>query len=262
MVSCPTDRMKQPRDSEAAPLSPAAVAGEAIFSGCVSRIKLPRRDVAATLPRRVGMRPGSAHDYACLLVFGEQANGATFFGGVPMRWSVRYHELMVAVPFVTCEGLAGQYLFIAGMACDFPPAAWNGNVFYGFRKRVAAMDWTDSVYCAGGESGTCAFRATLGPARTAIAMNSLNWICGAAALPVLGERDDHSLVRSSFEWDLGGAAVDPAAARINVEPTFREMPPGTYASSSSTLECYRVDRMRWRLGWPAPADVAGAAERR
>jgi len=235
--------------AQLARLAPSATAGEATFSGCIARIDVARDVLTPKLPSSVVLPQSDSSTYPCLLVFGEQLEGTTFFGGLPMRWGIRYHELMVAIPFVLWAGDAGEHLFVFGMTCDFWPAVWNGNFYYGFQKRLAQMGWTGDCFSVTGENHRPGFRAVLRPGGE-VAGGKLDEIRAAAALSVLGQRNDGVFVRSRFDWDLGQAAIEAASLSLTLGPHFRELPAGCSPRQDDT---YRIREMRWRLSWPGRA---------
>jgi hypothetical protein len=227
-------------------LSADSVAGEACFSGAVARVLVPRHALAPRIPSGVTL-PGTEPCCACLVACGDQTDGCTFFGGVRIPWSIAYHELMVAVPFARCARVAGDHLFVVGMTCDLWPAVWNGNVYYGFRKRFVEMQSTNDMFrVVDGGSGS-SFEATF-EAPSGDANRCLEWIDDAAQLPVLGERIDRSLVRCQFEWSWEHAVTEQAPLRIDVRESFGELPTGTYRGGD--VCAYRVRGMRWRVSWP------------
>ena len=116
--------------SEPALIPSTAIAGEATFAGCLAVIDVARQALLPTLPPSVTLPRDDSAGYPCLLVFGEQSDGTTFWGGRSVPWGIRYHELMVAIPFVYWDGAFGEHLFVAGMICDFWPAVWNGNLYW------------------------------------------------------------------------------------------------------------------------------------
>jgi hypothetical protein len=239
------------RPVRSAPLHRTDVAGEATFSGGLARVLLARDAVRSRLPACIELPQSTGARCPCLVAFGEQADGRTFFAGFATPWAVRYHELMVGVPLVSRNdgNRNGQYLFILGMTCDFWPAVWNGNVFYGFQKRFATMESEVDGLSVEDDKGARGFRAFVRPkgaARTAFA-----WIESAAALPVLGQRSDGAIVQSHFDWSFDQAAVQPAAIRLVVGGSFAELPPGEYADDA--VDGCAVTGMRWRLGWPEAA---------
>jgi hypothetical protein len=228
-----------------------AVAGQATFEGCIAVLNVPRETLLSMLPSAVDLPTGDFADCPCLLVFGEQSDGTAFFGGLRLPWGVRYHELMVAIPFVRWAGSRDVFLFILGMACDASWAVWNGNTYYGFRKRLASMSWEGGCFYATDEGHQPGLQAILRP-RASASTGQFAWIQAAAALPVLGHRDDGSFVRSRFEWDFREAAVEAAALSLVVENHFLELPVGRYAVRND--DAYWVRRMRWRLSWPTTAN--------
>lgn len=231
-------------------LQPTAIAGQATFAGCLAVINVARQVLLPMLPPSVTLPQGDSREYPCLLVFGEQGDGITFFGGLSVPWGVRYHELMVAIPFVRWEGAAGEHLFVAGMTCDFWPAVWNGNLHYGFSKRLARMSWDGERFSVTDESHQPSFYAALQPRASATA-GQFEWIQSAVALPVLGLRRDGVFVRSRFDWDFREADVEAAALRLTLGQNFRELPLGEHTACHD--DAFQVRRMRWRLSWPTTA---------
>jgi hypothetical protein len=234
--------------AEYAPLAPTMIAGEAMFSGCLCTIDLARSVIASYLPDRVALPPEQSATHPCLLAFGEQSAGTTFFGGFSVPWGIRYHELMVAVPFVTWMGAAGLHLFVTGMACDFWPAVWNGNVYYGFKKRFARMAWSGDRFTVGGEAGQSGFDAVLHSRPDA--PPAVHRIRAAVALPVLGCRMDGVFVRSRFDWDFRASVVEGASLEIPEGQRLPELP--AMAPAARNVDACRVRGMIWRLGWPGP----------
>ena len=223
-------------------LEPAEIAGEATFSGCLTTVSVDRHDIVAMLPPlTVPARPASR--YTVLLAFGEQANGKTYFGGWPFPWGIRYHELMVAIPFVHRHGDDETYLFVSGMTCDFLPAVWNGNQFYGFKKRFVTMSAGPDSFVV--DPASDGFSATIHPA--AADDEDRAWLLWASALPILGVRDDGSSVRTRFDWSFTNSRIEHVESRIRIGRQFPEFAAGAYTGPG-----VRVADMRWRVGWPQP----------
>jgi hypothetical protein len=227
-------------------LPPTAIASEATFAGCLAVIHVARQLLLPHLPPSVELPQKDSITYPCLLAFGEQTDGSTFFGGFPLRLGIRYHELMVAIPFVRWDRAQGEHLFITGMICDFAPALWIGNVYYGFSKRLAQIRGDGERFSVADESRQSGFCAVLRPARHA-AEGTLEQIRTAAALSVLGHRSDGVFVRSRFDWDFREAAVEAASLALTIGDHFRELPLGAHTACH---DAYRIRRMRWRLSWP------------
>ena len=229
-------------------LPAGALAGQATFSGCLAKLELPVVAVLSMVPAGATLAENDGNVCSCLVAFGEQAAGVTFFGGWPIPWGIRYHELLVAVPLQGFAGLRGPQLFVTGMTCDFWPAVWNGNVYYGFRKRFASMSGDGANFLVMDDKGTPVLVATM-TGRGASDGETLEWIRSAVSLPILGKRDDGALVHSQFEWNFSEAVTDAASLNLVVGQGFDELP-------ASQLQCeaaYVVRQMRWGLGWPSPA---------
>lgn len=62
--------------------------------------------------------------------------GARALSGLASGWLGTYHELMLSVPGVVCEGLAGQHTLVVGMLTDSWLARWGDAALgFGYRKR-------------------------------------------------------------------------------------------------------------------------------
>lgn len=196
--------------------------------------------------------PDTASQHPCLLVFGDQREGATLFGGVPMPWGISYHELMVAIPSVRWDGAAGEHLFVSGMLCDFWPAVWNGNYYYGFNKRHASMHWRGARFVVDGSNGDAGFTADLATEPTS-SRAVFEWIRTAASLTVLGHRGAGLFVRTKFEWGFTEATIESAALTFLARDRSLELP---FEGQLTCRDACHVERMCWRLGWPEPAPLA------
>lgn len=228
-----------------APLS--SVAGQAIFSGGLAIVGIDREFLRLRLPPSTVLHGGDQAYQPCLLAFGEQQAGTTFFGGVSVPWGVQYHELLVGIPFVRCAGDPINHLFVLGMTCDFWPAIWNGNFYYGFHKRFASMRWDDQAFVVISGDGRAEFHASLHGA-DGYAESTFELIRTIASQPVLGWRNVGGLVRTSFDWDFSTASIRPASLRLSLDAHFRELPDGSKLKIIG--EAYQVRGMRWRLSWP------------
>jgi hypothetical protein len=236
-------------------LGRADIAGEAIFTGGLSMVAVRRDIVAALLPPGVTLSEDDESGvYRCLIAFGEQSDGVTFFAGFPVPWSVRYREAFVGVPFVR-RGTDGPYLFVRGMPCDFWPAVWNGNMYYGFMKQFSRIEWDGDRFVSRSDAAEPDFHAILEPCAPSTGVEAAAWIRQAAALPVMGRRTDGTIVTSRFEWDFSDAAVDPAHVRLHASARFPEL------TATDVPQCHpgcRVRGMRWRLSWPEPHRTGAA----
>ena len=232
------------------PLPPAAIASQATFAGCLAVIHVARQSLLTKLPPSVGLPENDSTTYPCIVAFGEVTDGTTFLGGLPMPWGLRYHELMVAIPFVLWDRAPGEHLFIPGMVCDFRPAIWIGNNYYGFRKRFAHMSWDGGRFSVSEENHQPSFSAAC--SRAQAPAGDSGWIRSAAALSVLGCRQDGPFVRSRFDWDFRQAEVEAASITLASGQQFRELPAGEHFACAD--DAYRVRGMRWRLSWPTYTD--------
>ena len=172
-----------------------------------------------------------------------------------MPWAVRYHELMVAVPFVKPEGTDVEHLFVHRMMCDFWPAVWVGNNYYGFNKSFVQMAWDNRRFDVTDASNALMFSAEVSPAESASGQG-LTWIQRAAALPVIGRREDGRIIGSRFDWVFPSDGIDRVALKLTVTPSFAGRDGETFPARADPQSCdqaYSVSGMRWCLSWP---DVA------
>jgi hypothetical protein len=230
-----------------APAHQSPFAGQATFTGGLAIVGIATESLTSRLPSATVLPVRSAVFHPCLLAFGKQRNGTTFFGGLPVSWGVEYHELLVGVPFVRLVTDHVDRLFVLGMSCDFWPAIWNGNYYYGFRKRFAAMRWADDVFTVTGHDGRQELHASLSePDREAASTFEL--IRALVTQPVLGCRGPGGFVHARFDWDFSTAVVERASLRLSLSAPFQEL---TAPETMKVMgEAYRVRGMRWRLSFP------------
>lgn len=228
-------------------LTAPAVAGQATFTGCLAVVPIARRALQSRLPACLSLQAKNSEEYPCLLVFGEHVEGTAVFGGLSVPLGLRYRELMVAIPFVSWDRAAGDYLFVSGMVCDFWPAVWNGNTYWGFSKRFAPMSWDGSRLLVQNERGDVDFCGAVGGVERPF-VDTLDWIQAAAGLPVLGVRRDGVFVRSRFEWDFRRANIERVLLRLTPGSGFHELP--LERDPKARYSAFSVVGMDWRLTWP------------
>jgi hypothetical protein len=250
MVSCRLTRRLSAAALTSSPLSRSplsSVAGRAIFAGGLAIVGIDREFLRLRMPLSTVL---AGHDQAyqpCLLAFGEQQEGTTFFGGVSMPWGVQYHELLVGIPYVRRAGDSTNHLFVLGMTCDFWPAIWNGNFYYGFHKRFAPMRWANQAFVVISSDGRPEFHASL-HGTDGRAESTFELIRTIASQPVLGWWNVGGFVRTGFDWDFSTASIRPVSLRLSLDAHFRELPDGSRLKIMG--EAYQVRGMRWRLSWP------------
>jgi hypothetical protein len=233
-----------------------AVVAETRFSGCIVWCAWPRADVARLLPPALRLDPprNVARDrHPLVFVFGEHDRSAVRFASLTLPTDVRFHELVIAVPFV-CDPREGRRaLFLPRVFSGEPVVTWSGNAHYGFAKRMVPMEWLGDTFVASDEQGLLAHATTEGAAPWQHAATSRLPAFTAAAtlarLPVLGCRRDGAVVRSSFAWSFATAWIRPVRARVSIDATLGQGldPVVSHARASESLE---VMGMRWRLSWP------------
>jgi hypothetical protein len=232
--------------------------GQAVFNGCVAFCNWSREDVARVLPVDLELAVNASRApglHPLVFIFGEQTEGATIFGGVTFPLGVRYHEFGIAIPFVKYR--RGQYLhtFVPLMCSSYFPATWAGNTHYGFSKIMASMWWTDSMFVMTRPDGALLFHGTVEP--------TSDWFPGIHCelpnfagmrsifdLPILGRRENGTFVQSHFGWDYTEARVRAARSAVSIDAALAEgLTPRICTSLRSAT--FEVQRMTWRLSWPA-----------
>ena len=234
-------------------------AGQARFTGCIAFCNWRREDVRALLPEELDLAMNTSSTpevHPIAFMFGEQAEGATIFGGITFPMRVSYRELALAIPFVKHRRGTNLHVFVPRMYSSFFPATWAGNAHYGLAKQMASMEWRGTQFEVATPDGARLLRAaaepdgdwTPAPHGT---LPSFAAMRDVFALPILGRRADGSYVTSYFGWDFGEAHVRPARAELSIDVALAEglTPRSCTALPSGTFE---VRRMIWRLSWPLP----------
>lgn len=102
-----------------------AFVGEARFDGCVTVTAWRRADAAALLPPELVLAPrvrDTREAHPVMTLFGTQWDGVMRFAGLAWPSGPPYHEVGVAVPFVTRRDGHALHLYMARMYASYPPA--------------------------------------------------------------------------------------------------------------------------------------------
>jgi hypothetical protein len=235
--------------------SGAPLAGQARFNGAVLFLNWSRRDVEAVLPADVTLAANSLVPamHPVVFIVGEQTEGALIFGGFTIPTGIRYEEVAIAVPFVRCGRDPALHIYIPRIYSSYFPAVWNGNVHYGFAKRLARIG-SDGAAVVVTEDGAPLLRAELTPAGDWLSgahcsLAHFEAMCAVFALPVLGRRGDGRYVRSRFEWGFEDAAVRRIGGHVSIEASLGQglTPRRCPVDPEGGFE---VRGMLWRLTWP------------
>ena len=229
-----------------------AFVGEARFDGCVTVTAWRRTDAAALLPPELVLAPrvrDTREAHPVMTLFGTQWDGVMRFAGLAWPSGPPYHEVGVAVPFVTRRDGHALHLYMARMYASYPPAVWAGNAYFGFSKELAQVRW-DGAHCVvTRRTGEPLVLAEVEGGAEAVAPGMFERVRVLFDLPVFGRRGDGSLACSRFDWDAGGALVRPAHALVCHAPSGdgREVLRSRDAVADAT---FSVRGIRWRLSWP------------
>jgi hypothetical protein len=239
---------------------PESFVGQARFSGVVSVCNWPRREVAALLPADLALAANAsmAPDlHPVVFIFGEQADGATFFGNVRFPWPIRYGEFGLAVPFVMLYRGSSLYTFIPRMYSSYFPAVWHGNAHFGFSKEMATMRWEPPLFVMTSDRGRLLFHAAVEdggdwwPA-TAGGPPNLGAVREMFACPILGRKAAGTWVVSYFAWDFSDSLVRATNALISIDgPILPALRPRTDQAVAGGA--FEVRDMLWSLSWPSVA---------
>jgi hypothetical protein len=228
------------------------------FAGGIAWCDLPRDEVGQMLPRGLRLAPASragGDRHPVVFIFGQHDRSAVVFASLTVPTGARFHEMVVAVPFVHGPGDAGPSLFVSRVFSGEPVATWSGNAHYGFTKRLVPMEWLGDTFVVSDERGKLLAHAGVEPAGEWAAMRTsglpaLTTTAALSRLPVVGRRPDGALVHSRFEWDLAQGWVRPLRASVSIDAHLGPgLGPSVHHAGGDSVE---VSGMGWRLSWPGP----------
>jgi hypothetical protein len=204
---------------------------------------------------RLGDPPGAPPErHPLIFVFGEHDGSAVLFASLSLPTGVRFHEMVIAVPWIHVAGDVAPAVYLPRVFTTEPVITWSGNAHYGYAKRMVPIERLGSAYVVSDESGALLTHAIVEPAGAwqAAAMSDLTAFPAAfAAMPVLGAREGGSVVRSHFEWTFDRSWVRPVHASVSVDaPLGRGIEHDML--SGSAPQSVEVWDLGWRLSWPEP----------
>lgn len=244
--------------------SAATTAGSAWFSGWILAAAAPRERLARWLPADLALaeRAVPRGEHPVVLLFGRHTGGTVHWFGRPTPMGPPYDEALVLIPYVRARGSGWLHLYAAHMYATFPPAVWSGNLFYAYGKEQASVSRDAAVGVVTASDGRRCLEIAVGapgPWVAGLAFDGPGWAAlrDVVTMPVVGRRRSGGLVYSAFRWSWDEARVRPIAIdRLAIDPD-----PGIEALrlDGPALVGFEIDRMRWRLGWPAPGRAVPAA---
>ncbi|MBK7974197.1 MAG: hypothetical protein IPK07_13270 [Deltaproteobacteria bacterium] len=238
------------------------VVGQAVFHGCIVTLSWPRAWAERLLPDGLALAtPGGSDrppNHPVVAIFGEQTQGATVFGGVPLPMNIRYPEFAIAIPFVQRPGSHRIQTFVPAMGSGYFPAIWHGNQFYGFSKARITIERRGSLVWMSGPTGGLWMHAAVAAEtrwsrRRELEGTALDEIEAALRLPILGQRADGSLVQSWWDLAFRHSLVRVCSAWVAFEKAFvAGLPVGVH--QAEPLHSVEVRGMLWQLSWPTRFD--------
>jgi hypothetical protein len=203
---------------------------------------------ALTLGAPRGGRPGR---HPLVFIVGELTNGGAHFAGRELPFGTRYRELGVMIPFVKHARVAADVVLVHQMFADDALPVTLGNAVYGYRKRVARIDWQGSgydVYLGDRLVVSCKGQVSTCWTREKAADNaSLGWLADVFGSPILGLSSAGPYICSRFHWDLTAAETSQVDAHLRWFPEPAGDPLSFRASRKHSLA---VRGMVWRTSSP------------
>ena len=252
MTACPLDPSAFLARPHATRRGADVFVGQSRFDGHVTIISWPRDDVAHLLPPELalasaaGSTPPARHPVA--VVFGTQTDSVIHFARLALPGGPAYHEVGVAIPFVTQREGHASHVYMARMYASYPPAVWAGNVYYGFSKELADVRWDGKRFDVNRRGGARILQAAVEGIAEGDAAHAFETVRTLFRLPVLGRRRDGSLVCSHFDWDVRDAQVRQSDVRLSLDAALDAGAP--VRCSHVPGATYALRGMRWRLSWP------------
>ncbi len=235
-----------------------SIASQAVFHGIAAILALSREVVTRLVPEPLELAVAAVEDppanHPVVVLFGEQRHGAVLYGGVPWPLGIRYAELALAVPYVRVADSPRLHTFVAAMGSGYFPAVWHGNRFFGFRKELIEIARQGALWWVSGSDGALRMHAAAQPkgewARVrALDEPALTEILEFFRLPVVGQREDRSLVTSWWTLSFRNALVRPCEAWVSLDESFVPgLPLGTYPIEQRNA--FEIRGMLWQLSWP------------
>ena len=234
----------------------ASFVARARFDGWIVFTSWPRTDAAALLPPELNLAPGAGApaEHPVAFVLGEQRECAFLVGGFPVATGARYQEFGMMIPFVRHRQGRYLHIYVPRMYASYLPAVWTGNLNFGFGKEPATFAGDGRLLRVARPDGTELLTFDVrsgGPWHPASGCDLENFDAMRAVfeLPVLGRREDGSLVSSYFGWDFVEASTRPGQAFVTIHaPLVPDLAP--QRCPDVPAGSFEVRGLLWQLSWP------------
>jgi hypothetical protein len=224
---------------------------QSTFSGCALTAHLPRPLVAAWIPEGCELESDHQHLHPVIFLFGDQQRGAMVYGERAVSAPITYNEWAALVPGVRAGGQV--FLFVASMVCNYPVAQFYGNNYYGYRKQLGSLHWTDRECEISVREPL--MRATLEPA-TACGNAEADELFSTLQSPVLGLGSRGRFMHSCWKFQPEIAEFWRVGATLEVDRAFA---PGVtpFSAVVSRDNGFLVRGVPWQLTAPMGSQANG-----
>ncbi len=228
---------------------------QSYFSGCMVVSSLPRHEMEALLPPELELAENAspaAGVHPVVFTLGTHTRCTALFRETNVGTAADYDEFMVAIPFVRQRGRRWLHTYIPRMYSSAALTIWNGNVYYGFGKRVAHMNRRGSLLLLTSQDGELLCHANV-EARNAHPGSSRNFthLQEVFQLPVLGRRHKQTYTSAYFGWNVPPQGVCAARGYIELDaPMIAGLGPRAFEGAEDGT--FQIREMVWRLSWPLP----------
>jgi hypothetical protein len=250
-------RSAHPGPTIEAGVANASFVAQARFDGWIAFTSWPHADVEALLPAELELVPSvrTPGEHPVAFILGEQTDCAVLIGGFPVPTGARYHEVGMMVPFVKHRQGRHVHIYVPRMYASYFPAVWSGNLNFGFAKQLATISRHGHVLLVTGEGGVPLLEADVEPAGdwlpgASCRLENFDAMRAAFALPVVGRRNDGTLVCSYFGWGFADTFVRPGDSCIVIH---QPLVPGLAPQRRPDVPAgsFEVRGLLWQLSWPA-----------
>jgi hypothetical protein len=242
----------------------ATTGGNAAYHGSIVFTNLDRTIVQSIVPQELTLAANTvaSTQHPVIVMYGRPHNSSWMVAGTQIIPGPNYQELMLLVPFVQRPTSTKWHTHVVRMYLDDWDAIWIGNVFFAYGK-----EWGISVETGTEVSefamATQKFHANVtpnGPGRTnaqaEATLPNYSAIKTILDMPIVGRRQDGTLVCSYFELDFTGATITPVSSAHEFLDPFVPLMVGWPVLGSTLTSvpdgAIAVENVNWWIKQPPP----------